>query len=594
MTDAIKSPASPAAKWTPSRRGLLVLAIAQAVSLLGLTALAARLDLPFLRAQAVFFFWSTAAAANLLLFSLRGPAPTTSATTRARFVRALASALPLILLSLGLLGALMSLYRCGWLGQLPLPPDRPETVRLAAILGGVAAFMLFFLGRWAHSVQRAHPDATLKGAIHLNWLGVAIHLLGPAALFFYLYSGIDGTAWAAWAVALATLVLVIETGLTCLAEIYRPPASRGQSPMGQSSLLDWTLSRSNPIRRIGQAIESTYGVKLGEIWAFRFLGQIFGPLVLFGALMVWASSCLTVVPAESEGVRMRLGRFQADPLEPGLHVGWPWPLEQIRIVPTRRIETIHIGYEEDLGGPILWDQRHYRGEKNMLAGSGEELLTVSVLIYYRIANPVTYLLRARGHGEALTHLAYRELVHVLAARESFRVMIGEREEIAEKMRSTLQAAAERLGFGVEILFIGLRDIHPPVDVAPAYQDVISAEEERHAIVYGGHKYRALNVPAAEATSNKKRLDAQSNGQARITKATGDANRFREIVSAFHDAPEFLRERLRLETLEEILPGRPKVVIDGDTPPPAPALFYLPLDPGYSVMPLLDEAPATME
>jgi membrane protease subunit HflK len=217
-----------------------------------------------------------------------------------------------------------------------------------------------------------------------------------------------------------------------------------------------------------------------------------------------------------------------------------------------------------------------------------------VLIYYRIANPVTYLLRARGHGEALTHLAYRELVHVLAARESFRVMIGEREEIAEKLRSTLQAAAERLGFGVEILFIGLRDIHPPVDVAPAYQDVVSAEEERHAIVYGGHKYRALNVPAAEATSNKKRLEAQSNGQARITKATGDANRFREIVSAFHAAPEFLRERLRLETLEEILPGRPKVVIDGDTPPPAPALFYLPLDPGYSVMPLLDEAPATME
>lgn len=594
MPNTTHSPKRQEPAWTSPQRGTLILTIGLALSLLGVTALASRMGLRFLWAHAVFFSWGTAVALNLLLSARRRSEPTGSATAQARLARAFSAAIPFLILVAGLLGATACLSGSGWCARSALPLERPESIRLVAILGGVAAFVLFFLGRWAHSVQRQHADPHLRSAIHFTWVGIAVHLLGTATLFFFLYTGIDGVTWVGRAVVLVTSILIADAAVGLLADIYRPASDRGRATPGRSALLDWTLSRANPIGRMAEAIEATYGVKLGEIWAVRFLRKLLAPLAMLGAVMIWASSCLTVVPAESQGVRIRMGHFQSTPLQPGLHVGWPWPLERIAIVPTRRIETIHIGYDEDLGGPVLWDKRHYVGEKNMLAGSGEELLTVSVLIFYRIADPVAHLLNARGHAEALTHMAYRELVHVLAARESFRVMIDEREEIAEKLRSTLEAAAGRFGLGIEVLFVGLRDIHPPVDVAPAYQDVISAEEQRHAIVHSGHKYRALNMPAAEATSNKKRVEAQARGEARVARATGEANNFRQIVSAFQAAPDFLRERLRLEALEEILPGRPKLVIDGDTPPPAPALFYLPLDPGYSVVPILDGQSTPME
>lgn len=594
MIDTSSRPGTREKTWTPPRRGALILAIALALSLIGITALALSMALPPLWAHASFFAWATAVAINLMAFRAPAAAPATPGTSRARLARALASSLPMLALAAGLFGALACLSACGWCAGAALPSDRPETVRMVAILSGVAAFVLFFLGRWAHSEHRQSADPRLASAIHITWLGIGVHLAGAVALFFFLYSGIDLTPWTARAIAALTAILVADAIVGMLADIYRPAARRGQAPPGRSALLDWTLSRANPVRQMAQVIEANYGVRLGEIWALRFLRDLFPPLVALGALMVWGSSCFTIVPAESQGVRIRMGQFHPAALQPGLHAGWPWPFERIAIVPTRRIETIHLGYDEDLGGPILWDQRHYRGEKNMLAGSGEELLTVSVLLFYRIADPVAHLLNARGHAEALTHMAYRELVHVLAARESFGVMIGEREEIAEKVRRELQSDADRFGLGIEVLFVGLRDIHPPVDVAPAYQDVISAEEERHAIVYGGHKYRALNMPAAEATANKKKLEAQSKGEARVATATGEANKFREIVSALQVAPEFLRERLRLEALEETLPGRPKLVIDGDAPVPAPALFYLPLDPGYSIVPVLDDKPASMQ
>lgn len=573
--------------WTAPQRGTAVLAIGQALSLAVLASLATSMRLPFLWAHAVSFFWGTAVALNMFTF-LRGPDSFARGPAQGKVARAFRASLPFLFLVLGLAGAVTSVYACRWGARVTLPADRPEVLRLAAILSGVAAFILFFAGRWAQSLHRQCQDAVLRSAIHFNWVGTFVHLLGAVALFLYLYSGIDGLIWTGRAVALATLALVCDAAVGLLADFYRPAVNRGTSPLGRSALLDWTLTRANPLRRIALAIETTYGIKLGEIWAFRFLRGMLAPLALLGTMMAWASSCLTVIPAESEGVRIRMGRFQPEPLPPGIHTGWPWPLETIAIVPTRRIEEIHLGYDEDLGGPILWNERHYRGEKNMLAGNGEELLTVSVLIHYRIANPVAYLLHARGHAEALTHIAYSELVHVLAARESFRVMILEREEIAERMRSTLQADADRFGLGIEVLFVGLRDIHPPVDVAPAYQEVVSAEEQRHAMVYGGQKYRALNMPAAEARSNKLRREAESKGRARVTQASGEANKFREIASAFQAAPEFLRERYRLDLLEEILPGRPKIVVDGDARPAGPALLYLPLDPGYSMLPLMED------
>lgn len=574
--------------WTAPQRGVLVLTLGQALSLAGLGALATIKGLPFLWAHAVMFFWATAVGLNLLIFLRNRDNP---GRTEGTFGRWLHRLLPGFIPLLGLAGAAVALYGVRWGYNLSLPSDRPDTVRMAAILTGVAAFFLFFVGRWANSLHRQDGDAVLLSAIHFNWLGIAVHLAGTAVIFLYLYSGIDGVAWTAKAIWLLTAVLVADATVGALTDFYKPPAARGTVPVGHSSLLEWTLTHANPVRKIALAIETTYGVKVREIWALKFLGSMVAPLLLLGLVMAWASTCFTLVPAESEGVRIRLGVFHPKPLAPGLHSGWPWPFERIVIVPTRRIEEIQIGYDEDLGGPILWNERHYRGEKNMLAGNGEELLTVSVLIHYRIADPVAHLLHARGHAEALTHVAYSELVHVLAARESFRVMILEREEIADRMRSTLQADADRFGLGIEILFVGLRDIHPPVDVAPAYQEVVSAEEQRHAMVYGGHKYRNLNMPAAEARSNKLRLEAESKGQSRITRATGEANKFQEIASAFEAAPEFLAERYRLDLLEEILPGRPKIVLDGDKRPPAPAMLYLPLDPGYSMLPLMEEQPA---
>jgi regulator of protease activity HflC (stomatin/prohibitin superfamily) len=238
------------------------------------------------------------------------------------------------------------------------------------------------------------------------------------------------------------------------------------------------------------------------------------------------------------------------------------------------VEQISLGFEYDLGGPALWTEVHYEGEKNLLVGNGEELLSISIPIYYRIKDPIEYLKTTTDAREALISLAYRQLLRVTEARDSFRVMTVERQEISRALQQSLQDEIDRLHLGLEIVFVGLKDIHPPVAVAAAFQDVVSAEEQKSALIYQAEAYRVQTVVEAKQQAYRLQTEAEAALAQRTALAEGEAARF--LLLAPEDAAEsnLFRIRFRLEALEKALAIPAKVLITG--PAARNNQFYLDL------------------
>jgi membrane protease subunit HflK len=217
-----------------------------------------------------------------------------------------------------------------------------------------------------------------------------------------------------------------------------------------------------------------------------------------------------------------------------------------------RVQELSLGFGRDLAGPVLWTEKHFEEEQNLLIGQGEELLTVNVPIHFRVRDAVAFARHTSNPQPALTALGYRQLLRITGEHTSFGLMTSDRAAVADQLRTGLQQASDQLGLGLEILFVGLKDVHPPVSVAGAYQDVVSAEEERLTHIDQARSYSVQSLGAAQVSAQLTRLHATTAAAERNARAAGETSRFLAPLATFRDHREVFSTRLHLEALEEAL------------------------------------------
>jgi membrane protease subunit HflK len=171
----------------------------------------------------------------------------------------------------------------------------------------------------------------------------------------------------------------------------------------------------------------------------------------------------------------------------------------------------------------------------------------------------------------------RKLVQIAASREAFRFMTDDRQAIADALRNGIQAEVDRYNLGLEITFVGLKDIHPPVTVAPAYQKVLSAQEEKEAMIDDALAYKAHTIPLANSQAYSLTVAAQTAYESRVDKATGESSRFESILAPERIDPALFRLRLKYDMLDQTLPRPSKTIIG--TSSGASTDYYLDLRTG---------------
>lgn len=431
------------------------------------------------------------------------------------------------------------------------------TLNLAAAFGAVVGVRWFS----THSPQRLPEVGAVTGILRANhWFAT----IGAVAVFVHAIglSGVD--LWLARALELLILALALEQ----IARAVVCFMGRGRAwdeikaPIGLI-IVESLFTGANPFSSVLALLEDRFGVSVRSSYVLGLVRTLV-PAVLAGMLLVlWLTTCLVVVHPEEIGVLTRFGRVpEACILEPGLRVKAPWPIDRAHRVPARRVQSMIIGRESDEELPfILWSKTHAENEYKLVLGQGRELVSLDVVVNYRIKDPVAYLFGVQNPEDALRGLAYRVIMQETVGGNLDEVLSEKRATFSKTLQAALQAELDAHHIGIEVVDMPLRGIHPPIEVADAYQGVVSAQVEMVTLVTQARAEREKLVPRAEADRIKAVSDAEAHAAVRLGEAKGEAAQFRAVKQAYALSPGLYRERRRLETLEQAVQDKQLYVID---------------------------------
>jgi membrane protease subunit HflK len=280
-------------------------------------------------------------------------------------------------------------------------------------------------------------------------------------------------------------------------------------------------------------------------------GLILGCVVLL--VFAWAMTGFYKINEPERGVVLRFGAFHAL-TRPGL--GWhiPWPIESV--------EKINIGGTQRLS---------YQG--SMLTRD-ENIVNVEVVVQFRRTDPQGYLFNMRDPEDALTDVTASAIREVIGRNLLDFILTDGRAEVARDTQDLLQATLDSYGAGVTVYEVNLQDANFPREVEVAVQDAIKAREDRERRILEAESYSNEILPRARGDAERRRQDADAYRAQVVANAEGEADRFQQILVEYQKAPAITRERLYIETLQEILTNSTKVLVDTDG---GNNVLYLPLD-----------------
>ncbi len=324
------------------------------------------------------------------------------------------------------------------------------------------------------------------------------------------------------------------------------------------------------VRRLQQKLGGLFGGGWGggEPGSGRARGFGAG-LIALVALVVWLLSGFYIVQQGERGVVLRLGK-QTEVTEAGLRWHLPFPLEKVEKVNVEKVSTIEIGYRSN---PRTGGKTKVPKEALMLTGD-ENIIDIEFAVQYKIKDAAQYLFNVRDPettiGQA-TESAVREVVG--KSTMDFALTEG-RNEVANSTRDLLQNILDRYHSGVHVVAVETQKAQPPEEVKPAFDDAVKAREDEQRFKNEAEAYVNDIIPRARGTAARMVQEAEGYKAATIARAEGDARRFSAVAGEYVKAPAVTRERLYLETMEQVYSNTTKIFVDQKA---GNNLLYLPLD-----------------
>ncbi|MFN3841773.1 MAG: FtsH protease activity modulator HflK [Rehaibacterium terrae] len=278
-----------------------------------------------------------------------------------------------------------------------------------------------------------------------------------------------------------------------------------------------------------------------------------------GGLLGWAVLLLAIwivfdswqmIDERQRGVVLRFGKFDRL-MSPGPNFKWPRPIETVEKVDVTQVRSL--------------------SDQVRLLTRDENIVQIEFNVQYLVSDPRGYLFGTREPDDTLRQAAESAVRDVIGSNEMDTILTGERAALAAEARTRLQATLDSYGTGLQVSVLNLQNARPPAEVREAFDDAISAREDRERIESEAQAYASKVVPEARGTAARIRTEAEGYKQAMIARAEGDAERFRLLVDEYRKAPEVTRRRLYLETMQEVLANNRKVY-SGDSG----NVLYLPL------------------
>jgi Cu+-exporting ATPase len=278
------------------------------------------------------------------------------------------------------------------------------------------------------------------------------------------------------------------------------------------------------------------------------------------------------------GLVQRFGKKVLPHDGPGLHYKLPWPVDRLMRVRAHQVRFVEIGYRSNPKASgaepaaYEWNAQHRSGkyqslpEESLTLTGDQNLIELNATVHYDLLQPDDFLLRQMDGAATVRAAAEAALQTAITSSPLDDVLTTGRNVIEQRVRTEIQSRLDRYRAGVRVLSVRLEDVHPSVEVVDAFRDVSAAYEEKNRLVNEAEGYRNEQVALARGNAQAALEQARAYTLGRTNRAEGDAGRFTDRESAYRTAPGPTETRLYLETLEQVLPGKKKLIVDRSKTP----------------------------
>lgn len=301
--------------------------------------------------------------------------------------------------------------------------------------------------------------------------------------------------------------------------------------------------------------------------------------ILLLVVVGWMMTGFYVVDASEEGVVLRFGKYHRTATE-GLRYRLPSPFERVYVVKKTAINSIQIGYRSSSQAQAVsargiasqMKQQFSPGvetqqlQESLMITGDTNIANVTFAVQWRIKDSFNFLFKVANSSEVMedtiksvSESAMRE---VIGRTDFSEAMTTRRGQIEADVQKIIQGVLNSYESGIEIYAVNLNDVQNPEPVMPAFLDVETAKQDKETAINRAKSYENEVVPRARGESQKIIQEAEAYKQQVISVASGEAQRFISIYNEYAKAKDITKKRMYLETMQEVLTGTDKVIMDG--------------------------------
>ena len=280
-----------------------------------------------------------------------------------------------------------------------------------------------------------------------------------------------------------------------------------------------------------------------------------GALPILGiALVLWLLTGIYVVGPDEVGVVQTFGKYSRA-AQSGLNYHFPYPIETVKTPKVTEVKRIEIGFRS------VGKNQYQTVERESLMLTGDEnIVDAEMIVQYKIKDPEAYLFNFIKPELTVREASEASLRTVVGRHNIDEALTSGKFMIQEETKELVQSILDKYNTGIIVVAVQLQDVSPPQQVIAAFKDVASAKEDKNKMVNQAEGYRNDIIPKARGEAQAMIREAEGYRNARIARAEGDVAKFSAVLKEYRKAKGVTETRMYLETIEEILPNKEKIIV----------------------------------
>ena len=290
------------------------------------------------------------------------------------------------------------------------------------------------------------------------------------------------------------------------------------------------------------------------------IGLIAGVIAL-----VWLGSGVFIVQEGQQAVVTSFGRY-AYTVDAGIQWRFPYPFQAHETVPVTQLRSVEMGRNTPVPSTGLRDS-------SMLT-QDENIIDIRFTVQYRLKDARAFLFENRSPDEAVVQASESAVREVVGRSNVDAVLYQARDVLASELLNSVQTQLDRLNTGIQVVNVNVQTVAVPEQVQASFNDAVKATADRDRFKNEGQAYASDVIPRAQGTAARLREEAEGYRARVVSMAEGDAGRFRSVVDEYKKAPQVTRDRMYIDTMQQVFANVTKVMVDSRA---GANLLNLPLD-----------------